>query len=161
MAKMINYGDSLFVLGEMVRTVRDALRLEIEPSVFFNKLVEDISFVESALDKLFESLQSSPLLIDRNEHLKNLMRSENELADLLDGLVHERYRLSEEFRPFRSRFETVIESRRARAAEVKAAITQSEPLAGENGDMISPAEYEFLLVDKDSSTEDGAEAERE
>ncbi len=161
MAKMINYGDSLFVLSAMVRNVRDALQLEAEASVFFDKLVEDVFFVESALDKFFESLQASPLLIDRNEHLKTLMRAENELGDLLDGLVHERYRLSEEFRPFHSRFNTMIESRRARAAQIKAAIEKSEPLAGENGDMISPAEYEFLLVDKESNQEGEAETETE
>jgi len=160
MAKMVNYGDSLFLLGEIVRTVKDGLELEVEGSIFLDKLVEDIFFVESSLDKLYEQLKSSPLLIDRNEHLKNLMRTENLFADLLEGSTHERYRLSEELGPFHDRFEVMARNRRGRSQEVRDTIDSSEPVVGENGDMISPAEYEFLLVDTEGSHEGSDEADR-
>lgn len=150
MAKMIYYGDNLFLVGEMIRVLKDGLQLEIDPALFSDKIVEDIFFVDTALVKLYESLAASPLLIDRNDHLKSLMRAENLFSDLLQDLIDERLRLGADIRPLFERFEELISSHRARVEEIRKIIAESEPAVGESGDMISPAEYEFLLIDKES-----------
>ncbi len=150
MAKMIYYGDNLFLVGEMIRVLKDGMQLETDPGLFKEKMIQDISFVDSCLQTLYESLAASPLLIDRNDHLKTLMRAENLFADLLDDALHERVRMSSELKPHFGRFEELSASHRERVAEIGKSLAESEPAVGESGDMISPAEYEFLLVDKES-----------
>jgi hypothetical protein len=157
MAKMINYGDSLFLLGEITRTVKDGFQLEVDSATFLDRLVNDISFIESTLDRLYESLHASPLLIDRNEHLASLMRTENLLADVLDDAAAGKSRLNAEIKPYVERFRTISTRCRARAKSVLALIESAEPAVSESGDMISPAEYEFLLVDTQEEERNDAE----
>lgn len=147
MAKMIYYGDNLFLVGEMIRVLKDGLQLEIDPGLFSDKIVGDIFFVDECLEKLFDLLQTNSLLIDRNEHLKTLMRSENLFADLLEELTEERFAASAELRSLFGRFKELCSSHRGRVEEIRAVIAETDPSLGDSGDMISPAEYEFLLID--------------
>lgn len=150
MAKMIHYGDNLFVVGEMIRVLKDGLQLEIDPGMFSEKIVEDIFFIDGCLTKLTQALIASPLLIDRNEHLKTLMRIDNLFADLLEDVTQERLRIGAELRPLFGRLQKLCASYRSHVAEIRKTIAESEPAVGEHGDMISPAEYEFLLIDQQS-----------
>ena len=150
MAKMVHYGDNLFLVGEMIRVLKDGLQLEIDPRLFSEKIATDISFVDRCLDELYESLDASPLLIDRNDHLKSLMRAENLFADLLEELVGERLRMSAELKENLERYGGLRTHHRERVAEIRKTISNSEPAFGDSGDMISPAEYEFLLIDKET-----------
>lgn len=154
MAKMIYYGDNLFLIGEMIRVLKDGLQLEIDPSLFSEKIADDIFFVDSCLSKLYESLVASPLLIDRNDHLKTMMRSQNLFADLLEELTEERLKPTAELRPLFGRFSELCSAHRSRIEEIRKIVSESEPSLGESGDMISPAEYEFLLIDKEQEPEE-------
>jgi hypothetical protein len=150
MAKMISYGDNLFLVGETIRLLEDGLELDIDPALFSDKFVEDIFFVDTVLLKLHESLAASPLLIDRNDHLKSLMHAQNLFADILQKMTEERFRLGSEFRPLFEKFAELRSMHGKQAEEIRKSLSESEPAIGESGDMISPAEYEFLLIDKET-----------
>ncbi len=148
MAKMISYGDNLFFVGELVRVLKDGLQLDLDPSIFAEKLVEQILFVDHTLTKIYAALKGNPLLIDRPEHLKSLMRTSKLTADLLDGLLRERFALSEELRPLYPKLADIRDEKRNTVQEIQTILAQSD--SSESGDMISPAEYEFLLMDPTS-----------
>jgi len=145
MAKMISYGDNLFFVGELVRVLKDGLQLDLDTAIFSEKIVEQILFVDHTLTKLYTALKGNPLLVDRPEHLKSLMRTAKLMADLLDGLLHGRYGLSEELRPLFPKLADMRDEKRRAVQEIQTILAQSD--SSESGDMISPAEYEFLLMD--------------
>ena len=150
MGKMISYGDDLFFIAELARVLKDGLELDLDSATYSEKIGDEILFLDRSLTRIYASLRESPLLIDRPEHLKSLMRTAKLLADLIDGLLHGRLPLCEGLRPLFPKLADVRDEKRRLAQEVQALLAQSD--SSESGDMISPAEYEYLLMDADSES---------
>ncbi len=145
---MNHYGDNLFVLGEMIRVLKDGLELELDASLFGERVTGEIFFIDGALCKLFLALNENPHLVDRPENLKSLMRSERLFVGLLEEIGEERFSLSEELKPLLAKLKEAVEVHQRNIGEVQAILAHTD--VAESGDMISPAEYEFLLMDKGS-----------
>jgi hypothetical protein len=87
MTNTINYDDNLFYLMSVTRTLRSGVQLEIDADFYLDKIVEDIFFIDRAIEQIHQTLKSNTYLINRREYLRQVMRAKRSFADLLDGLV--------------------------------------------------------------------------
>ena len=88
MAENISFEDSLFYLNEVIKTLNDGIKLEIDAEMFLDKIVDDILFVESSLTILLSNLKEHGHLINRADLLKKLMGTKVKYAELLNMLAN-------------------------------------------------------------------------
>ncbi len=150
MAEKLYYDDNIFYLNEIVANIDDAVRLDIDPDLFLDKVVEDIMFVESTLARLYVSLKENNLLIRRAEHLRRIMRSKQLFADLLDTITLGDSSIGKNLYPFFSKFKELIDEQHDHINEIRRLLTTSTTAAVPNKDMVSQEEFRILL---DDSTE--------
>jgi hypothetical protein len=89
MATRVNYDDNLFYVTSVIRTLRSGLALELDVDFFQDKIVEDIFFVDRILEQIYEALRVNSFLINRKDHLHELMRAKRNFADLLNEILEE------------------------------------------------------------------------
>jgi hypothetical protein len=89
MTKHINFEDSIFILTRRIRLIQDLLALDGDPGLFFEKTIEDIDFIDTALETLLDNLGKNNRLIEREIQYENLADMEWQfsrvLTELLDG----------------------------------------------------------------------------
>jgi hypothetical protein len=89
MNKHINLQDTIFILNGRLKILRDLLILDADPSLFFEKTIDDINFMDHALDTLLRKIQDNNRIFERNEVLDYLSDLEWDfsqvLADFLGG----------------------------------------------------------------------------
>ncbi|MDR1971488.1 MAG: hypothetical protein LBQ46_06160 [Treponema sp.] len=67
MNKRMNLQDNIFILNSRLRILRDLLILDADPSLFLEKTIDDIDFMDHALDTLLEQLQHNGRIFERDE----------------------------------------------------------------------------------------------
>lgn len=153
MTEKIYYDDNIFYLNEIIRTLSDGVRLDIDTELFLDKLVEDILFVESTLTRLFGSLQNNDLFIKRSENLKKLIRTKSLYADLLESIFLGKVPVSKHLMPFFPKFTDLCEAQRKSINDIQSLLSASVTAVGENTDTVSQEEYRFLLSEEENSEE--------
>ncbi|MBN1685061.1 MAG: hypothetical protein JW852_00320 [Spirochaetales bacterium] len=146
MAEKLYYDDNLFYLNEIIASLDDALRLDIDSDLFLDKFVEDIMFVESILDRLYLALKENELLIRRAEYLRRIMRSKHVFADLLSGIMSGESALGQNLYPFFPKFRELINEQREHINEIRGLLS-SPASALQPEDMVSQEEFRILLED--------------
>lgn len=86
MNKHINLQDNIFILNSRLRILRDTLILDADPSLFLEKTLDDINFMDHALDILLGQLRNNNRLLERNEVLDYLDDLEWEFSQVLGEL---------------------------------------------------------------------------
>src|SRR5208337_1517880 len=90
MTRRINYEDDIFTLALQVRCLQDTLKLEVDPELFRERLLGDITWIDATIGRLYQSLKESSLFVKRQEHLKELQKLKRAFAGALDALVEKR-----------------------------------------------------------------------
>ena len=144
MTRRINYEDDIFTLALQVRWLQDALKLDIDPEMFRDRLLGDLSWIESTIGALYHSLRESSLYVKRQEHLKELQKLKRSFAEALDAVVEKRS-------PFAAHVpERLEEMRGSRDAqlrdieEIRALIAGTGAPEGEH--IVSAEELKFLMT---------------
>jgi hypothetical protein len=83
MNKRINLQDSIFILNERMRVLRDLLILDPDPDLFLEKTIEDIDFLDQALDTLLTQIRNNDRIFERNEVLDYLSGLEWDFSQIL------------------------------------------------------------------------------
>jgi hypothetical protein len=149
MSHTVNFGDNIFFLTMKVRTLKNSLKLDIDSDLFLETINKEIIFIMLTLDKIFEFLKESSLIIDKLENLKNVQRLKLQLIHLLSGILEGKSSFSSfmksnfgEFRKMRDECQQNIE-------EIKSMITGISEKAVEDRYIISEQEYRHLLSDEE------------
>jgi hypothetical protein len=87
MTRRINYEDDIFTVALQVRCLQDALRLEVDPDLFRDRLMGDIAWIDSITGRLYQSLRDSSQHVKRTEHLRELSKLKRAFVEALDLLV--------------------------------------------------------------------------
>ncbi|MFI5368597.1 MAG: hypothetical protein ACHQ1F_06255, partial [Spirochaetia bacterium] len=90
MTRRINYEDDIFTLALQVRCLQDTLKLEVDPELFRERILGDITWIDATIGRLYQSLKESSLFVKRQEHLKELQKLKRAFAVALDALVEKR-----------------------------------------------------------------------
>ena len=149
----IYYDENLFYINEIINTISDGFKLDLIPSLFSEKIVEDILFVEGALDVVHESLVENELMINRAEHLRKLVRTKTRFADLIETIVREDHAFSKAAEPFHPRFREISERQREHVALLRDVLFATAESQGDDIDVVSEQEFRFLLSKEDNSEE--------
>jgi hypothetical protein len=94
MNKRINFEDNIYILNVRIRMIRDTLTLETDPGLFLDKTIDDLDFIDSALETLLASLIDQIRLIARDEEFGKLADLEWEFKRLLTEMCQGRNSLS-------------------------------------------------------------------
>jgi hypothetical protein len=83
MNKRINLQDNIFALNGRLKITRELLALDVAPGLFFEKVVDDINFMDHALGVLLEDLQENDRHFEREEALDYLSDLEWDFSQFL------------------------------------------------------------------------------
>lgn len=99
MEKHINYEDNAFIINTRIRLLNDMLLLEVDPSLFFQKTLDDIDFINTTLEALLNNLLANDKLIERDEQLHILLETEWYFSTVLHFLIDGQSSLAASFYP--------------------------------------------------------------
>ena len=150
MATRVNYDDNLFYVMTLTRALRSGLHLEIDPDYFRDKVVEDIFFIDRILEQIYEALRTNTFLINRQDHLRDLMRAKRNFADMLDEVLGERIAFSEHLEPFRSKLAGARDQHVRDISDIQRAM-ENGTTPEDQQDIVSQDEYRFLFQNDDES----------
>ncbi|MDR2499788.1 MAG: hypothetical protein LBD37_01745 [Treponema sp.] len=87
MSAHINFEDNIFIITMKVRVIRDLLLLDADPDIFLDKTLEDIEFINHALDLILNALMNNNRYIERDEQFHNLSETEWKFTHVLTSLA--------------------------------------------------------------------------
>ena len=155
MTKRVNYEDNIFFLTLILKQLTAAFKLNIDATLFKDRLIEEIRFLDAASDEIYQSLQSNPLMIDRWEHLKELQKLNRSFISLMEEILAAKLPLSKALEESSPLVERLLEARRAQHQRIRDLASGYQVSAGEAEQIVSEAEYRHLLSPDD---EEPAEA---
>ncbi len=146
MKKRINYGDNLFLLTLILKDLTAAARLNVDPDIFLDKLVEDIFFLDSTIASIHEQLSANPHLLDRLEHMKSLQNVSQAFGRLLGDLRGRRLPLGEHLAHFDEKFELLRQTQDGIVRATSRVIQEASASPPEESRAVSEEELRLLLT---------------
>jgi hypothetical protein len=153
MATKVNYEDNLFYIHTFVKTLRGGMQLELDADYFRDKVVEDIFFVDRTLGQIYEALRTNNYLINRRDHLRELMRVKRGFADLLSGLVDGELEWAGELASYRDTLADARDRHVRDITDIQSLMEGGRPVE-EPQDIVSQDEYRFLFQSGEDSEDD-------
>jgi hypothetical protein len=144
MANTVNYDDNLFYLMTVMRALRSGLQLEIDPELYLDRIVEDIFFIDRTIEQVYETLRRNTYLINRREHLRQLMRAKRGFADLLDDLVGDNTVFGKHLASFRGKLAAARDKHVRDISDILRAM-DGTPIEDDPHTIVSQDEYRFLF----------------
>ncbi|MDR0475939.1 MAG: hypothetical protein LBH43_20015 [Treponema sp.] len=130
----INFDDNIFILNAEIRMILDILSLDAEPSLFLEKIMAELDFIDRALAFIGENLIGNEVFIDREEVLEKLADLEWRFDQLLTGMCGNSASISaSRFPEIKQKLDTYREQSSHRRLFIESARTRkgqpnSEPL---------------------------------
>ena len=144
MNNKIHYDANIFYLGLIIRTIQKGCTLDTDSNFFLDKIVEDIMFSDKALKNLMEELNGSELLIDSEQHLRNLYLTKRELVLLLEDISGQMLPFAKHLKQYENRFTQIIRSQKTDMVEIDNMLSFDEQQADKKN-MVSSEEYQILF----------------
>ena len=82
--KKIRYDDNIFFLTSLIRSIDEAIQLDVDPEFFVEKIIEDILFIDSTIQKLYLILKNNSRLLDSHIYLHCIVKVKKCFTDLLE-----------------------------------------------------------------------------
>ena len=153
MTRKINYEDDIFTLSLLVRTLGDVLKLEIDPEFFRERVETDISFLDSATNRIHQSLAASPFFLKKTEYLLAMQRLKRSFSELLGDIASRKLPFAEFLPGGETRYRGMADAHARDALEIRSSLTQDG--GGEEEHMVSEDEFKILMSPPDEGTEQG------
>lgn len=151
-ATRVNYEDNLFYLHSLIKGIRGGFQLELDDDFFRDKVVEDIFFVDRTLQQIYETLRVNSYLINRRNHLRDLMRVKRAFTDLLGDIVDSRLPWSSSVAPFFDKLAAKRDDHVRDITDIQGIMEGPVP-EEEPRDVVSQDEYRFLFETSEDQSE--------
>ncbi|MCL2179602.1 MAG: hypothetical protein FWB83_00595 [Treponema sp.] len=86
MNKRINFEDTIFILNVRIKMIRDLIRLDTEPSIFYRQTMSDLEFISSCLDMLSDRFLDNLKFLDREIEADNILDAEWQLNQIINEI---------------------------------------------------------------------------
>jgi hypothetical protein len=150
MTRRINYEDDIFTVALQVRCLQDALKLEVDPELFSDRIAGDIGWIDSITGSLYRSLRESALYVKRKEHLKELAKLKRYFAEALDAVLERKAPLADALMEKLPGLRGIRDSHAKDIAEIKDILEgKASP---EEEHIVSAEELKFLMTADDEES---------
>jgi hypothetical protein len=150
MTRRINYEDDIFTVALQVRCLQDALKLEVDPELFADRIAGDIGWIDSITGNLYRSLRESLLYVKRKEHLKELAKLKRYFAEALDTVLDRKAPLSDALLDRLPGLRAIRDAHAREIAEIKVLLEGKASPDEEH--IVSAEELKFLMTSDDEET---------
>ncbi len=147
MSQRIHVQDDLFFLTIQIKALRDGFSLEIDAEIFLEKSIDDILFIDKALLKLYEFLDTNPHLIERPEYLRSLLQLEKQYSDFLSGSLNRDFAFSDQLEPYRVKLSAVWDEHRRLFSTIQGMLSLTGSDEFSQADVVSHDELSGLLTE--------------
>lgn len=87
MNKKTNYENDLFYLTLMINTIDKSFKIKLDRNLFFDRIVEELLFIDQALQKLYTSLRDNKNLINREDFLHLVLKAKVKYRECIDQFL--------------------------------------------------------------------------
>jgi hypothetical protein len=151
MTRKINYEDDIFTVALQVRCLQDALKLEVDPELFADRIAGDIGWIDSITGSLYRSLRESSLYVKRQDHLKELAKLKRYFSEALDAVLGRTVPLADPLLEKLPGLRAIRDAHARDVADIKLLLEgKGSP---EEEHIVSPEELKFLMTSDDDETE--------
>jgi len=147
----IRYDDNIFFIRSLIRTLHDAIRLDVDIEYFADKILEDILFINASIQKIYGSLKNNSLLIRRNVYYHSIMKLKEAYVYFLNELRSTGGGVGNSFEHMRTKFKLITENNLKDLKEIKDIISGIE-VGKVEGDTISQSELHYLMSPMENSS---------
>jgi len=146
MTRKINYEDDIFSLGLQIRCLQDILKLEIDPEFFRERILGDITWADSMIARVYQSLVASSLFVKRQEHLREIQKLKRSFIDAIDNLLAKRVPFAQYVTDSSERLRAIRDSHEKDIAEIRELVAGRSQGAPEEEHIVSAEELRFLMT---------------
>jgi len=86
MNKRINFEDTIFILNVRIRMIRDLIRLDTDPNLFYRQTMGDLEFISSVLDILIGKFLENLKFLDREVEADNILDVEWQFSQIINEI---------------------------------------------------------------------------
>jgi len=86
MNKRINFEDTIFILNVRIRMIRDLLRLDADPQIFYRQTMGDLEFISSVMDTLNNQFLENIKFLDREVEADNILDAEWQFSQIINEI---------------------------------------------------------------------------
>jgi hypothetical protein len=144
MPEKIHYDDNIFFMTALIRTLNDAVKLNVDAEYFADKVLEDTLFLDSSIQKIYGSIKENTHLIRRNPYLHSIMKLKKAYGRLLDDLLAIDGPFSAPFETMRPKLRRIAASHLSDVKEIREGLKDVQEVKIDS-DMISYDELHFLM----------------
>ena len=149
--RRINYDDNIFYIQSLIKGLRSGLRLDIDPDYFRDKIVEDIFFVDRTIQQIYDALKVNDLLINRIDHLREIIRAKRAFCDFLDEAAGDALPFSPSLEAFGDKLTSARETHARDIVDIQG-VMEGRSTGEEPKNIVSNDEYRFLFQDEESES---------
>ena len=143
---MLSY---IFLLSLKTKTLANALKLDFDGDLFNDQIRNEIAFVAETIDRLYQEIRSSSLIIGKAEILKGLQRLCSGFAELLESILDGKATNTSSLSPYFSEYREIRDNLLLSAEEIKGIMTGMSSRAQDIRYIISEEEYRCLFAGED------------
>ncbi len=145
MPEKIHYDDNIYFLTALIRTLNDAVRLNVDADYFAEKILEDTLFIDTSIQRIYGSLKDNTLLIRRNTYLHSVMKLKRAYSRLLDDLLATEGAFAAPFETMRPKLRRIAAAHFDDVKNIRLELKDAEG-AKLDSDMISLDELNVLMT---------------
>jgi hypothetical protein len=145
MINIIHYDDDIFYLTYTVKRLFDGLKLELDASLFLNKLLEDIAFVSRSVEFFLESLKSTKLKVNRLNYLKNMYKLNKLFVEMLNSTLTEQAAFAPQLKNHFTHLAALRDRHIEHEHVLIEALNKGHHPSAQESDILSEEEYRILL----------------
>ena len=145
MAAQINYEDNLYCLAMSLKNIRISLGLEVDRELFLQKVVNDIIFYDSVLQKLYQSLIQNTFLIRRLELLRLVLLAKKDFIQFLDDINTIDSSFAKDLDAFSNQLLQCRERNNENIHDIQSLLLGPDQGNQQSEDLITSDEYKYLF----------------
>jgi uncharacterized pyridoxamine 5'-phosphate oxidase family protein len=149
MINIIHYDDDIFFLTAMVKRLFEGLKLELDSSLFLNKILEEIAFISRSIEHFMESLKSTKLKVNRLNYLKNMYKLNTLFIEMLNAVLTEQVAFAQNMKNHFPHLTTLRDRHLDHESALKDELNAGKSPGGQDHEVLSEEEYKILLSPDD------------
>lgn len=154
MNQKTHYENDLFYLTLMIKTIDNSFKIKLDKELFFDKIVEEMLFIDVILQKLYTSLRDNKNLINREDYLHLILKAKISYRECIDQFLEIPDEENISIKNYFPQFERTHKTHDRDIVDIMNILRTSGESIDEYADITSRDEMSFLMSTIDTDDED-------